>query len=65
MDPIGEQPSVLKRDLAELKTSLADIRANCATKADLARLEVTMVKMWIVGVVTLSAVIVFAVKFVH
>ena len=65
MDDTSERIAGLEKDLSALKTDVAVIRANYVTKADLAGLEVTLLKWWIGSVITLAGIIVGAAKFIH
>lgn len=65
MDDTRARIAGLAQDLSALKTDVAVIRANHVTKADLAGLEVTLLRWWIGSVVTLTGVVVGAAKFIH
>jgi hypothetical protein len=65
IDGLEKDVSVLKADLAQLNTKVEVILSNYATKADVAQLEVTILKLALGGFLALSGVIVAAVKYIH
>lgn len=65
MDDTSERIAGLKKDLSALRIDVAVIRANYVTKADLAGLEVTLLKWGIGSVIALAGGVVGAVKFIH
>jgi hypothetical protein len=65
MDDMNERMSTLERDVAALKTDVAVIRSNYATREHLARLEASLLKWGFGGFVTLAGIIITAVKFIR
>jgi outer membrane murein-binding lipoprotein Lpp len=57
--------SVLKADFAQLNTKVAVIHSNYATKADIAQLEATMLKLFLGGLIAMAGMFVAAAKYLH
>jgi hypothetical protein len=65
MDDMNERIAALEKGMSALKIDMAVVRANCATKADLAILETNVVK-WFVGTAITLAGVAFAIaKYIH
>jgi hypothetical protein len=65
MDDMNERISTLGKDLSALRTDVAVIRSNYATREDLAVLEASLLKWGFGAFATLTGIIVAAVKFVR
>jgi hypothetical protein len=65
IDGLEKDVSVLKADLAQLNTKVEVILSNYATKADVAKLEATMLKLFLGGLIAMAGMFVAAAKYIH
>jgi hypothetical protein len=65
MDDMNERISTLGKDLSALRTDVAVIRSNYATREDLAVLEASLLKWGFGAFATLTGITVAAVKFIR